>query len=88
MKASDKQPIEPNKRGSTPWERLGLDVVEYARLIKSVEDDIQKKAEKIRWERECKKYENEPPFVFAGLGCVYWLLIVAMCFFVGALLAQ
>lgn len=77
-----------DKLASTPWERLGLDVVEYARLMKSTQEEIQWKAEKIRWERECKKFENEPPYTFAGLGWVYWLLIVAMCFFVGALLAQ
>ena len=76
------------QRGIAPWERMGLDVVEYSRLMKNTQEEIQRKAEKIRWERECKKFEKEPPFTFAGLGVVYWLLIVAMCLFVGYLLAQ
>lgn len=78
----------PEHKPNTPWGRMGLDVVEYARLMKSVEEDIQRKAEKIRWERECKKFENEPFLHFAGLSWFSWLLIVAMCFFVGYLLAK
>jgi|GEM_PF-2727156 len=80
--------MQPQKKGNTPWEKLGLDVVEYARLMKSVEEDIQKQADKIRFERECKKYEKEPPFVFAGLGCIYWILIFAIGFFFAFVLVE
>jgi hypothetical protein len=88
METSNQEVKQLQKRAETPWEKLGLDVVEYAHLVKSVEEDIHKKADEIRWKRECKKFENEPPFVFAGLGFIYWLVIIGMCFFVGYLLAQ
>lgn len=88
MEAGNEEIKKPQKKGETPWERLGLDIVEYARLMKSVEEDIEKQAEKIRWQRECKKFENEPPFVFAGLGCIYWLAIIGMSIFFGVLLAK
>lgn len=88
MEAGNEEIKKPQKKGETPWERLGLDIVEYARLMKSVEEDIQKQAEKIKWQRECKKFENEPLFTFAGMGCISWLLFVAMCFFVGYLFTK
>jgi len=88
MEESNKELKGPPKKGETPWERLGLSIVEYARLMNDTEEHIQRQAEKIRWQRECKKFEKEPPFVFAGMGCIYWLAIIAMSMFVGVLLAK
>jgi hypothetical protein len=68
-----------------PWEELGISPVEYANLMRATEADVTKAT----FEAEAKRrFSHESPGVFAGLGCGYWILIIAMCFFFGYLLTK
>lgn len=76
---------QPLHKVIKPWERLGITPSEYAILLKRAEQEIANSAYD---KHVIRRFEKEPPFVFAGLGCLFWIAIAAIGLFFGALLAK